>query len=232
MLNPWQVHTVVFDLDDTLYPERDFVLSGFAAVDRWLRANHDVEGFESQAQALFAKGQRGRIFDQVLEILPTRLPAELVPTLVEVYRSHQPQLRLFADAEDALTWIATTRLHSALITDGIGAVQRGKIEALGLCSRIGRCIVTDELGGKQFWKPHQEAFRRIMAAYPGPTDGYLYVADNPRKDFIAPHQLGWRTLRLRRAGTEHAEYEGTTDELADGEISTLASLPQFLLDRG
>ena len=122
MSDRWSVHTVVFDLDDTLYPESDFVHSGFAAVDTWLLTNHGAKGFEAQARALFAAGHRGRIFDQVLEILPARLPAGLVPTLIEVYRSHRPQLQLFSDADDALNWLAATNLQSALITDGFSEV--------------------------------------------------------------------------------------------------------------
>jgi putative hydrolase of the HAD superfamily len=226
MSDRWSVHTVVFDLDDTLYPESDFVHSGFAAVDAWLLANHGVEGFDAHARALFAAGHRGRIFDEVLKILPA--PADLVPTLVEVYRSHRPQLRLFSDADAILDWLGGEHLQSALITDGFSQVQRAKIEALGLRSRIGSCIITDDLGGREFWKPHQEAFRRIMAARPGLADGFLYIADNPRKDFIAPRQLGWRTLRIRRPAGEHANYEATPEETSDGDIFTLASLPELL----
>ena len=39
----WPVHTVVFDLDDTLFAERDYVLSGFRAVDEWIRRERRVE---------------------------------------------------------------------------------------------------------------------------------------------------------------------------------------------
>jgi putative hydrolase of the HAD superfamily len=57
---------LVFDLDDTLYPERDFVLSGFQAVSGWLRLQGGVEGFYDRALATFERGVRGRIFDEVL----------------------------------------------------------------------------------------------------------------------------------------------------------------------
>ena len=45
------IRTVVFDLDDTLFPEREFVLSGFAAVDAWLRNNRAITGFAERASA-------------------------------------------------------------------------------------------------------------------------------------------------------------------------------------
>ena len=228
MDNVWRVHTVVFDLDDTLYPERDFVLSGFAAVDAWLQANHGIDGFAEKAQALFAAGHRGHIFDQALELLDVSMAEALVPAMIEIYRRHPPALHLYSDADHALKWIDTAGLRTALITDGISFVQRAKIRALGLQARIQSCIVTDELGGKQFWKPNPEAFLRLMAAHPGPNSGYVYIADNPRKDFIAPRRLGWKTLRVRRAGCEHTDYDGTKDDSAERESSTLADLHEII----
>lgn len=49
----WPIHTIVLDLDDTLYPERDYVLSGFQAADAWVKARYDVGGFADRALALF-----------------------------------------------------------------------------------------------------------------------------------------------------------------------------------
>ena len=57
---------VTFDLDDTLYLERDFVRSGFAAVGAWLATERGVRGFEACAWRLFEAGRRGDIFDRVL----------------------------------------------------------------------------------------------------------------------------------------------------------------------
>ena len=52
-----------------------------------------------------------------------------------------------------------------------------------------------------------------------PASVYLYVADNPVKDFAAPRQLGWVTVRVRRpCGLQYAveNAEVTPDcEMAD-----------------
>jgi len=231
MPSRWPVHTVVFDLDDTLYAEKDFVHGGFAAVDAWLRANHDTSGFEAEALKLFVAGHRGRIFNEALELLRLQATPELVAAMIEVYRSHRPLLQLFLDAAQVLQWATGAGLAVALITDGFASVQRRKIEALGLDKQIACCVVTDELGGKAFWKPHPAAFLRVMDVHPGIPAGYVYVADNPRKDFIAPRQLGWRSIRIRRAGAEQARYEGAVHENAEVEISSLSDLPKLLVPR-
>ena len=223
MSEPWPIHTIVFDLDDTLYRESDFVRSGFFAADAWLRRERGIHGFLDPAQRLFAAGQRGTIFNQVLAEVGVLESDALVRTLIAVYREHEPALSLEPEAEAVLAW-SENRFRLALITDGFAAVQARKIRALGLDCRIACRIITDEMG-REFWKPHPAAFRRVMEALPGPADGFVYVADNPRKDFIAPRELGWRTLRLRRPGGEHSTYEASENEAAEREVASLAELP-------
>jgi putative hydrolase of the HAD superfamily len=228
MTSVWRVHTVVFDVDDTLYDEKQFVEGGFAAVDAWLQARHGAVGFESAARRIFASGRRGRIFNEALESLEMPAMPEFIAEMIEVYRGHSPKLQLLPDAEIALQWAMDSGLQVALITDGTASVQRRKLKALDLDHRISCQVVTDELGGKEFWKPHPAAFLRVMDAYPGKRGGYVYVADNPRKDFIAPRQLGWRTIRVRRPGGEHASCEASAGENADLEVETLTALPTIL----
>jgi len=229
MSDRWPVHTVVFDLDDTLYLEREFVLSGVAAVDRWLREERQVEGFAEEAGQLFDAGLRGQIFDGALTALGQEASPPTIQRLVEIYRAHEPALTLAPDAAAALAW-AAPRFRLALITDGYAAVQVRKIRALALERHIPLRIVTDEIG-RDFWKPHPEAFRRVMTQCPGPAAGYLYIGDNPRKDFLAPHALGWRTLRIRRPGGEHCTATAAQNEDAEREVETLAGL-EALLESG
>jgi putative hydrolase of the HAD superfamily len=228
MTSVWRVHTVVFDVDDTLYDEKQFVEGGLAAVDAWLRARHGTVGFESVARRIFVSGRRGRIFNEALELLELPATPEFIAEMIGVYRGHSPKLQLLPDAEIALQWAIDSGLQIALITDGPASVQRRKIKALNLDQRILCQVVTDELGGENFWKPHPAAFLRVMDEYPGERDGYVYVADNPRKDFIAPRQLGWRTIRVRRPGGEHATCDASADENADLEVETLTVLPTIL----
>ena len=62
---------VAFDLDDTLYPEREFVQSGFTAVAQHLADAGviDAESFFNAATSLFVAGARGNIFNLALERL-------------------------------------------------------------------------------------------------------------------------------------------------------------------
>src|SRR4029453_15926219 len=86
---------VVFDLDDTLFPEQQYVLSGFRAVDVWLTEAQGVTGFYKRAHALFLAGAQGHIFDLALSALGRPGDKALINTLVQIYREHSPSVNLY-----------------------------------------------------------------------------------------------------------------------------------------
>jgi putative hydrolase of the HAD superfamily len=146
----------------------------------------------------------------------------LISNLVTVYRSHFPDLTLPAATSDFLRE-AVKRFRLAMVTDGYLEVQRRKVEALGIASWFEAIVYTDQWG-RNCWKPHPVGFQRVMQVMPGDATGYIYLGDNPRKDFLAPRALGWRTVRVRRPNGEHSAYEPTVAEAADHEVHTLNDL--------
>ena len=111
---------VAFDLDDTLYPEREFVHSGFTAVAQHLAdlGVIDAESFFTTATSLFIAGARGNIFNLALERLAVVFPAARIGELVRVYREHQPQIRPFAGSPKLLQLLKAKGVVLALISDG------------------------------------------------------------------------------------------------------------------
>lgn len=84
-----------------------------------------------------------------------------------------------------------------IITDGSPEGQLNKIIALGLNDLIDDIIITDELGGTQFRKPNDIAFRIMQNRWRSPFEQLVYVGENPNKDFLAPRQLGMRWLYFK-----------------------------------
>jgi hypothetical protein len=60
-------------------------------------------------------------------------------------------------------------------------------------------------------------------------DRYGCVADNPAKNFVDPHQLKWRMVRVRRLGSLHANARSGGD--IDAEIASLDNLDTALRSR-
>lgn len=215
---------VVFDLDDTLYPESQFVRSGFAAAGALAEAE-GIEGFERRAMALFEQGVRGTIVDRVLAELAPGRAAALVPLLIAAYREHRPRISLYADAAALLAELRG-RLPVGLISDGIERTQRGKLDALGIAALFDRIILTDALGGRTFWKPNLAAFEDMVASLPAYR--HIYIGDNPAKDFVAPNALGWLTVCVRRPDGEYRDAGAPAGGAAQHEIATLAEVPTLL----
>ena len=188
---------VVCDLDDTLYLERDYVLSGFKSLDLHVSEKFGILDFSAAAWGLFLDGQRNDIFNRVLEARGCQFHQTDMLEMVRLYRHHVPQITLLPDVVDFLGQIADD-VALALVTDGPVAAQSAKIGALGLGASFASINITDQWG-ISFRKPHPRAFHAIMAQYNHlRPERFVYIGDNPRKDFEAPHTLGWRTIRIRR----------------------------------
>jgi len=198
------IQAVVFDLDDTLYPERDYVRSGYEAVARRLRERLERnDRFEDWLWARFEAGQVAGAFDALDGAFGLGLGPEGVAELVRCYREHEPKIQPFADVAAALEALGG-RVRLGLLSDGYLPAQRRKVTALGLGEAFGAVVFTEELG-RAAWKPSPAGFEAIAGRLGAPHAACAYVADNPAKDFVAPNRLGWTTVQLVRAGQVHAD---------------------------
>jgi putative hydrolase of the HAD superfamily len=216
--------SVVLDVDDTLYLERDYVRSGFSVVGSWLLQWREVENFSELCWEKFENGARGNIFNSVLEDLNVPASPGLVNALVELYRAHDPDILLLPDAREAIAAVKDIATVS-IITDGPALSQSQKVRALGL-QKVGGPVVLTEVLGEEFRKPSRRAFEYVQKIVNGAR--CVYVADNPRKDFVGPKELGWFTVRVRREGGLH--FRQPSDELVDCEVSTLQRLRTIIDD--
>ena len=208
---------VVFDLDDTLYPEGAFVRSALAAAGRPAAEAWGLRGIGAEALRLFDAGQRQRIFQAAHAAAGHgELGDERAGEVLKVYREHRPEsLEWFPDAR-----VAVEQLHREhpleLISDGYLPTQSNKFDALGAGVWIPNPIFTEALG-REHWKPSPRAFELVMQRHPGAK--FVYVADNPAKDFVAPRALGWKSLRILRPegvyATTLAHPHGAPDHAID-----------------
>ena len=203
------VSLVVFDMDDTLFLEQSYVESGFRAVSEMLLTEHNYQSFFHDAWSLFQSGRRGDIFDAVLLDSMRFLPLDIIEHCVDTYRNHVPRIELLNDSLD-LIHACRAQFNTGLVTDGPRSSQRAKIRSLKLSDLIDRVVVTDE-HGEGWSKPGHCAFQSLQRAFDVPGNQCVYIGDNPRKDFIAPRELGWRTVRVRRSGGLHENLESADD---------------------
>jgi putative hydrolase of the HAD superfamily len=222
---------VGFDLDDTLYPERDFVFSGFRAVAEWLEAEIDLPADPtlSELTGFFTSGVRGDTFDRYLKNhgLPI---GSYRQRMVEVYRRHTPKLTPYPDVVPVLTRLRA-RYRIGLATEGPAKVQHSKLDALGLRRMFHSVVILGE-GDRERWKPDAWPLEKLAEGLGVVPSAMVYVGDNPAKDFLAARRAGMHGLRLRRPDGLHASEEPVGPEDApDGEVAGLAELESWL-ERG
>jgi putative hydrolase of the HAD superfamily len=215
---------VVFDLDDTLFLERDYVRSGFEAVGRHVRKVYGTDGFAACAWGHFLDGGRGNSFNVACQATGIEPTPDRISEMVRVYRNHDPDIELLPDARAAIGLVRQVA-RIAVITDGPFESQAAKARVLGVHSYADPVIYTAELGDG-YGKPHTASFELVSAQFALPPELLIYVADNPAKDFVAPRALGWRTVRVRRPESLHTQVPSGPD--VHTEIHDLTTLPTVL----
>ena len=178
---------IVFDLDDTLYKEIDFVKSAYIYVCKYIRSRFGIDFF-SQIQECIDDGIN--FYDYIISKLHHKHNFSIEKYL-ELYRFHYPKLSLSTDTTEFLNNISDRKIGFSIITDGRSISQNNKIKALGLSHLAQNIIISEETG---YEKPHVNNFKIIEKVYPDKK--FLYIADNTSKDFLAPNTLKWDTVCL------------------------------------
>ena len=196
---PPAVAAVLFDLDDTLYPERAFVDGGFHAVGQLLAgpSGRSAASLAERLWALHDRDGRGRLFDALIaELGLDDADGALAAACVLAYRTQEVHLEPFPGVTELLDGLRRRGVRTGVVSDGYGAVQARKLAGLGaLAARFDVVVLTDDLGLGHA-KPSPTAFRvacRLLEVEPSAT---IYVGNDPRKDFIGARAAGLRTIRV------------------------------------
>ncbi|WP_134702554.1 HAD family hydrolase [Ammoniphilus sp. YIM 78166] len=190
------IQAVVFDMDDTLYSEYEYVLSGYKAVHTWIEQRRGITNFYAEAVNVMRSGEKRYVFNKTLERLGVDYDDIFIKDMIDHYRSHKPQIHLFDDAEWVLQQLDTT-VKIGLISDGFYVAQENKVQALGLRKRIDSIILTDQWG-KDNWKPSERPYHQVSKDLGIPHHSCVYIGDNVSKDFVTAKKIGWTTVHINR----------------------------------
>lgn len=175
---------VLFDLDDTLYCEHDYVDQAFRAVaekiccelEKKIRLGatgsdtHEFESEKTSEEEVAGVAEAysvGNIHRRMWELLEKNGRGRIfndiceeygidipIPELVSVYRSTRPVLRLYPDAEQIFYYLQSKKIKTGLITDGCSQVQHAKIDAIAMLKSMEVVLATDDLGKDETGKPY------------------------------------------------------------------------------
>jgi len=178
---------IIFDLDDTLAYEIDYLKSAYKEIAE----NVDKVNSENLRLEMLDAYHKGL---NVFEILIQKYPISTKEGLLNIYRTHFPDVQFIEGANDLLDDIKNKGYKIGLITDGRSITQRNKLKALGIEGLFDLIIISEEFGSS---KPDERNYKAFIVDN---IAEYFYIADNPKKDFLTPNKLGWTSICLLDKG--------------------------------
>ncbi len=190
------IKAVIFDMDDTLFSEREYVMDCLGAVaEVAARGNADDRREYGETLKRFAEESVFGVIDRFLDEYADKSFDK--DELLTAYRDHIPTITPFPDVSECLGECKRRGYKLALLTDGRPDRQWAKINALGIKDFFDRIVITDELGGPQFRKPNPYAYELICRDFSLRPDEVAVVGDNPAKEFCIG-ATGMTTVRIFR----------------------------------
>lgn len=215
------VKGVIFDLDDTLISEREYIQSGFKVISNVI-SNYYPFGKENLYKLLvnLFNEDNKNVFNRFLNKLQINYTSADIEYLIKIYRNHSPSINLYKDVIPTLFILRNRGYKLGIISDGFKESQRKKISAVGLEKYFEKIILTDELG-REFWKPNEKPFKLMAESFDIDYKDLIYIGDNEAKDFIAPNKLGMKTVKILRKNRIYKDSSNLADARAQYTISSL-----------
>ncbi|OKI52828.1 HAD family hydrolase [Micromonospora sp. CB01531] len=219
---------IVFDADETLIDLRPAVTGALVAVleemRRWTPAAAGVSlaNLESDWGAVFGALSAA----PVQEIRRAALARSLARAGLDEHLDEFAALffaRRFALSRpfpDAVPALAALRPRHLL---GLATNGNSRAERCGLAGQFTFELYAHENGLPK--KPAPEFYAAVVTAAGLPPERIVYVGDSPEHDVVAAQRVGLRAVWLNRAGLPRP-----SGLIPDAEVSTLADLPDLLLD--
>ena len=213
---------VCFDLDGTLFDDRQYVRAGLLAAADVIDRETGVDLSAELLEAYFRRGLTERTFDRVLD--EHDLSTDLVPRLVTAYHANSAPLVPFPDAESTLEGLREA-YDLAVVTGGTNG--RTKLDRLGLTDYVDSVVVAPARGWS---KRDPEPFEVALGELGARPDRTAVVGDRPAVDFGQPNRLGMLTVRVRRG--RYATAAASEATASDIEVDSLAAVPNVLRREG
>ncbi len=220
------VKAVVFDLDDTLISEKEYIKSGYRYIagiieDRFAMDKNKV--FDD-LMSLF-KVSPLNVFNRLYDKYQIEYSKEMILDLVKEYRGHFPDIQFYDDVLPCLSELKWSGIKVGIITDGYAIVQRQKLKAIQAYEYFDEVIVTDELG-REYWKPHPKAFELMKEKFRVNFDEMIYVGDNPEKDFYISKTYPIKTVRIIRDGVHKDNFylDGIREDFIIDELTKILEI--------
>lgn len=188
------VRAVIFDIDDTLYLEKDYIYDGFSYLSNYLQGK-GIPATVDDFMQFFTTNASDAIANylQSLHVYSK----ELHSTLLQMYRERIPNIKAIPGVEALLQYLHQKNIPLGIISDGTPMAQNNKLLGLNVRHYFDFVVFSDALGGPHCRKPCDVGFRYIQKQMQIPFPNLLYIGDNADKDFYPVEHLGMQGIQYR-----------------------------------
>jgi putative hydrolase of the HAD superfamily len=192
-----QINAVIFDLDNVLFDERDYINAAYRNIAVYLAKCYGLSEAEIYQKLLDDLEKKTSVYPHLFDDLLAYLGLDpvTIPQILNIYASTNPHLELYPDAEHLLIALKDRKIKLGLVTNGIVETQKNKVRLLGVEKYFDVIVYARELG-RENEKPNPEAYRVTLEALRSKPEETVCIGDNPHTDFYGAKKLGLQTVRL------------------------------------
>ena len=222
------IKAVIFDLDDTLISEKEYIRSGFKVVSDKISSdfNLDAKYIYEIIYSEFEVDSKN-VFNRTLDKLEVEYEMEYIKELINTYRNHTPNIKLHDDAKYIIEKLYSKGIKLGIITDGYAITQRNKLNVLNIEKYFEHIIVTDELG-REYWKPHKKSYELMKLKLNLGYEEMIYVGDNISKDFVTANKLCMHTVMINREDGVYSNLKLENEYKAKIEVMDLKDISRVI----
>lgn len=199
--------SLIFDLDDTLYFQKDQFLKTVEQTG-YLKELKQIEElyvfFQEASEWTYKLQDEGQLTLEEMRILRVieaykqlgiQLDEEKALHWQESYEINQQNIQLNPSMKELLIYCYEQNVQLGIITNGPSKHQRMKIEALGLSQWFPEehILVSGDMG---ISKPNKAIFTTLEKKLMRQTKEYYYIGDNYDNDVVGSLNMGWQPIWL------------------------------------
>lgn len=190
------VDAVAFDIDGTLYPNRQMYfnsvlfflgrlrfLKHYRNVRKSIRNMRPIDNFRLTQADLLSKH---------MKITPESARLKIDKAIYQKWQKTFKSVRIFPHLYEALKTLHRARYKLGVMSD---FPADGKLQYLRLPD-VWDCIISSEDTG--YLKPNPEPFLAVASCFDTTLERILYVGNNYEYDIVGAHRVGMKTAHLAR----------------------------------
>ncbi len=182
-------YCLFIDLDDTLYNEVDFVISGYNHIYKWILENLNID--------IQYKPNKKDVINNIENHIQTFIKKnyfeeKYLVKFIKLMREHKPNISLSNSNLKKLKVISKTFKNLVLVTNGRSISQRNKLQSLNIKMFFKEILISEEFGLK---KPDRIFYEKIIEKYK--NYNLIFIGDNIDIDLITPINKGLKTILIR-----------------------------------